>query len=137
MQTLESESPVYNPDHPVYGSFFNTTGIVPAGYRILVEIPQSAEQGKYGDLLAIPEMVEDRYRRASVVAQVLQVGIGAFTDKSKTPGPPWCKPGDWIVMSPYTGVRIKSPITKTELRLLSEDCFEAVVSSPELVERSY
>lgn len=124
-----------DPNDPLYGSQLNDTGITPAGYKILVEIPRPIEETQYEGTLVIPEAAADRYQQASVVAKVLQVGIGCYRSQDKTPGPAWCKPGDYIAMSPYTGTRIKSPLTKAHLRFINEDSFDGTMPSPEYAER--
>src|ERR1700722_14663318 len=106
-----------NPNDPTYGSFANQTMIFPVGYQLLVELQESTEIMKYKDTLVIPDSVAERYASASVVAKVLQLGPDCYRDTNKYPSGAWCKPNDYVILSPYAGVRIRSSIVPGALRL--------------------
>lgn len=110
----------------------NFTGIRPAGYQLLVLIPDAKTQE--GGIL-IPESVQVREKAASVVAKVIAMGPDCYLNKEKFPTGPWCKVGDAVSLSPYNGVRIVSPLTKETLRFINDDSILAVLPDESYVER--
>ena len=101
------------------------------GYRILVIIPDVKETTEGG--IVIPEERRDAEQVASIVGWVASVGPDAYKDKSRFPGGPWCKEGDWIVMRAYAGTRLK--VRDTEFRIINDDSVECVVEDPRGVSR--
>ena len=124
--------------HP-YTYALNDTGITPTGYHILVIIDKSdiAERLTAAGLYT-PETSEDARVNAGVIGKVLQLGLGAYSDPNRTPGGPWCFPGDLILLPPYTGMRLRSRIHKYKdaaIRLITDDSVIGVVADKSLVER--
>jgi co-chaperonin GroES (HSP10) len=117
----------------LYGSQFNDTGITPTGYRILVEIPEPPKQK---GLIHVPQQVQDKEKTAAVVAKVLQLGFYAYADEDRYPFGPWCKPGDYIAMSPYNGVSVRIPGETRDLRFINEDSVDGIVPDPTAIERA-
>lgn len=124
-----------DPKHPVFGTMENLTGITPLGYKILVQIvePEYIRKAKEAKV-AIPDNALDRHMNATVVARVLQLGAGCYSEE-RFPEGPWVSPGDYVVMSAYTGTRVWSTVENCDLRLLNEDSIDAVTPDPELVQR--
>lgn len=118
----------------IYDATLNDTGIVPTGYRILVEIPTKEEKTKGG--IFIPQDVKKAEEIASLCGRVLQLGPLAYLDSDKFDGSSWCKPGDYIVMAAYTGTRVRVPGDSREFRLINDDSVIALVPSPNGVERA-
>lgn len=125
-----------NPNDEYFGNQNNTTGIQPVGYKILVEIPVPHDlQHAENEGLVIPETAKERYTNAAVAAKVVELGKECYTH-DKFPSGPWVKPGDWIVMSPYSGTRIKSILnTGVDFRFINDDSVEGIVPGPDFVER--
>lgn len=98
----------------------------PAGYKILIAIPEIEEKTEGGILK--PTELLDREQVASTVGFVLKLGPDAYKDEKKFPSGPYCKEGDFILMRSYSGTRIK--IHKKEFRLINDDSVEAVVEDP-------
>jgi len=124
-----------SPNDPIYGNFANPTMILPVGYQLLVELCESQEVAKYKNTLVLPETAAERYDNASIVAKVLQLGPDAYRDIDKYPSGPWCKPNDYVVLSPYSGSRIRSSLIPGSLRIINDDSICAVVPYLDLVER--
>lgn len=123
-----------DPEDPYFGSHGNLTGITPVGWKILIEVVTPTEIQEFeAKGLEIPETVKQRYTNATVVGKVVQLGSDCYNEKDFTF--PWVKVGDHIVMSPHTGVRIKSPRDGQEYRFINEECIEGVVPGPEYVTR--
>jgi co-chaperonin GroES (HSP10) len=64
---------------------------------------------------------------------VVKLGPDAYKDPAKFPNGPWCKEGDFVIVRPNTGTRIK--IHGKEFRLIHDDCVEAVVQDPRGISR--
>lgn len=118
----------------IYDASLNNTGIIPTGYRILVEIPQKEEKTKGG--IFLPQDVKKAEEIASLCGKVLQLGPLAYRDEAKFDGIHWCEPGQYIVMAAYTGTRVKVPGDTREFRLINDDSVIARVPSPDGVERA-
>ena len=131
------QPPTYNrndPNDPYFGIHLNGTGIDVVGFKILVEMAVPAEIQRSIDAgLKVPDNILSRYTTHGMVAKVIQVGRGAYRS-DRYPEGPWCKPGDYIAMAPYSGTRIYSKIHDKDYRLINEDTVDAVVVSPDAVE---
>lgn len=98
----------------------------PAGWRLTI-FPLKLESKTSGGL----HLTDDTIEQAQVstnICKVLKVGDLAFKDESKFPTGPWCKEGDWIIITKYAGSRIK--IDGGELRIINDDEVLAVVDDP-------
>ena len=58
----------------------------------------------------------------------MKVGPEAYKDKQKFPSGPWCKEGDWVLITRYAGSRIR--IEDGELRIINDDEIIATVNDP-------
>ena len=98
----------------------------PAGYRILIALPEVKEQTDGG--IYVPDERRDAEAVAAVVGFVVKTGDSAYADKKRFPNGPWCKEGDWVVLRPYSGTRIR--VHGQEFRIINDDSVEAVVENP-------
>jgi co-chaperonin GroES (HSP10) len=69
----------------------------------------------------------------SPVLFVAKMGPDAFADKARFPSGPSCKVGDFVLVRPNTGTRMK--IHGTEWRLINDDSVQAVVQDPRGIQR--
>jgi co-chaperonin GroES (HSP10) len=69
----------------------------------------------------------------SPVLFVAKIGPDAFADKTRFPSGPSCKVGDFVLVRPNTGTRMK--IHGTEWRLINDDSVQAVVQDPRGIQR--
>ena len=104
----------------------------PVGYKILVALPEvddKYESGlvKAGTTLHYEEVL-------STVFFVVALGPDCYTDKTRYPTGPWCKPGDFVVLRSNSGSRLK--IHGKEFRMINEDTVDAVVQDPRGVSRA-
>jgi len=104
----------------------------PVGYRLLVT-PIELEDKTDGGIF-IPDDTRDRESIATVVAMVLKVGSSAYKDTARFPDGPWCKEGDFVLIRPYQGTRVK--VKGKEFRIINDDTVEAVIQDPRGVERA-
>lgn len=75
----------------------NSSGIQPAGHRILV-LPDEVEKVSAGGIV-IPENVSDKESLAVCEGQVIALGTCAYQDQAN----PWCQPGDRVVFKKFEG----------------------------------
>jgi co-chaperonin GroES (HSP10) len=69
----------------------------------------------------------------SPVLFVAKIGPDAFKDAARFPSGPSCKVGDFVLVRPNTGTRMKSH--GTEWRLINDDSVQAVVQDPRGIQR--
>jgi len=103
----------------------------PSTYHILCALPEiedSYDSGivKSGQTMHFEEVM-------SPVLFVVALGPDAYADKSRFPSGPSCKVGDFVIVRPNTGTRMK--IHGTEWRLINDDSVEAVIQDPRGVQR--
>lgn len=98
----------------------------PSGYRILCAVPEIEEKTAGGIIKA------DETRRneelLTTVLFVLKIGPDAYKDERKFPTGAWCEEGDFILVRPHAGTRVR--IHGKEFRIINDDCVEAVVEDP-------
>jgi co-chaperonin GroES (HSP10) len=80
------------------------TGVLrPTGYRVLLRIlPPEAKSKSW---VHMPEDVREREWGAQLWAEVIDLGPDAYKDERKFPTGAWCRPGDCVVIRPYSGTR--------------------------------
>jgi co-chaperonin GroES (HSP10) len=72
--------------------------------------------------------------RLTTVLFVVALGPDCYGDEKRFPSGPWCKQGDFILVRPNTGSRIK--IHNREFRMITDDNVEGVVEDPRGVARA-
>jgi co-chaperonin GroES (HSP10) len=99
----------------------NTSGIYPAGYRILIK-PDAVEEITPGGIY-IPPSEKDKYQRAQQTGVVIALGPEAFDDCAAA----WAKPGDRVFFSRYEGDIITGE-DGDDYRLVNDRCVLAHAS---------
>jgi co-chaperonin GroES (HSP10) len=103
----------------------------PATYHLLCMLPEAKEEYEGGLLKANQTMQFEEL--LSPVLFVAKMGPDAFKDEKRFPSGPSCKVGDFIIVRPNTGTRMK--IHGTEWRIINDDSVEAVIEDPRGVQR--
>lgn len=103
----------------------------PVTYHILCVLPDAEKEYEGGLLKASQTMQFEEL--LSPVLFVAKIGPDAFKDKKRFPSGPSCKEGDFVLVRPNTGTRIK--IHGQEMRLINDDSIQAVVQDPRGVQR--
>ena len=103
----------------------------PATYHLLCMLPEAKEEYEGGLLKSSQTMHFEEL--LSPVLFVAKMGPDAFKDEKRFPSGPSCKVGDFIIVRPNTGTRMK--IHGTEWRLLNDDAVEAVIQDPRGIQR--
>jgi co-chaperonin GroES (HSP10) len=103
----------------------------PAGYRILCAIPEIEETYDSGILKS--DMTLQHEELLTTVLFVMKMGPDCYKDKERFPSGPWCKEGDFILVRPHAGTRLK--IHGREFRIINDDSVEGVVEDPRGISR--
>lgn len=104
----------------------------PATYHLLCVLPEIEEQYdsgliKSGQTMHFEEVL-------SPVLFVVKMGPDAYKDEKRFPSGPSCRVGDFVLVRPNTGTRIK--IHGREFRIINDDSVEAVVQDPRGISRA-
>jgi co-chaperonin GroES (HSP10) len=103
----------------------------PSGYRILCGIPNIEEQYESGIIKS--DMTLQHEELLTTVLFVVKMGPDCYKDKERFPSGPWCKEGDFILVRPHAGTRLK--IHGREFRIINDDSVEGVVEDPRGISR--
>jgi co-chaperonin GroES (HSP10) len=104
----------------------------PATFYLLCMLPKAEEEfSETGILKSATAMHHEEL--LSPVLFVAKMGPDAYKDERRFPSGPSCKVGDFVLVRPNTGTRMK--IHGTEWRLINDDSVEAVVQDPRGIQR--
>lgn len=104
----------------------------PAGYHILCMVPQVEEE--YDSGLLKSAVTQQHEEILTPVLFVMDIGPDAYLDKERFPNGPLCKVGDFVLIRPNSGSRLK--IHGREFRIINDDSVEAVVQDPRGITRA-
>lgn len=104
----------------------------PVTYHLLCALPEIEEQYESGLIKAGQTMHFEEV--LSPILFVMKMGPDAYKDEKRFPSGPSCKVGDFILVRPNTGTRIK--IHGREFRIINDDSVEAVVEDPRGISRA-
>ena len=104
----------------------------PVTYHLLCMLPKAEEEfSETGILKSATAMHYEEL--LSPVLFVAKIGSDAFKDEKRFPSGPACQVGDFVLVRPNTGTRMK--IHGTEWRLINDDSVQAVVQDPRGIQR--
>jgi len=103
----------------------------PATYHLLCVLPEIDEEYESGLVKAGQTMTYEEL--LSPVLFVVKVGPDAYKDEKRFPSGPSCKVGDFVVVRPNSGTRMK--IHGKEFRIINDDSVEATVQDPRGISR--
>ena len=104
----------------------------PVRFQILTVLPEIEEEYESGIAKAATSMHYEEV--LSPVLFVVKLGPDAYKDATRFPSGPSCKVGDFVIVRPNTGTRLK--IYGKEFRLINDDSVEAVVQDPRGITRA-
>lgn len=104
----------------------------PVTYHLLCALPEAEEEYESGLLKAGQTMHFEEVM--SPVLFVIKMGPDAYKDEKRFPSGPSCKVGDFVLVRPNTGTRLK--IHGREFRIINDDSVEAVVEDPRGIKRA-
>lgn len=104
----------------------------PSGYRILCAIPEIDKKFDSGILKA--DITIHHEELLTTVLFVMKMGPDCYKDVTRFPSGPWCKEGDFVLVRPHAGTRVK--IHNREFRIINDDSVEGVVEDPRGISRA-
>jgi co-chaperonin GroES (HSP10) len=104
----------------------------PSTFHLLCVLPEIDEEYESGLIKAGQTMHFEEV--LSPVLFVVKMGPDAYKDTTRFPSGPSCKVGDFVLVRPNTGTRIK--IHGKEFRIINDDSVEAVVQDPRGITRA-
>jgi len=104
----------------------------PVTYHLLCALPDVEEQYESGIVKSSQAIHFEEV--LSPVLFVVKMGPDAYADKQRFPSGPSCKVGDFVLVRPNTGTRVK--IHGREFRIINDDSVEAVIDDPRGIKRA-
>ena len=127
-----------NPDNPEEATVLPDTAEQkakqlpdPSGYRILCAIPEIDKE--YDSGLVKADITKHNEELLTTILFVMKMGPDCYKDKDRFPSGPWCKEGDFVLVRPHSGSRLK--IHGREFRIINDDTVEGLVEDPRGVSR--
>lgn len=107
----------------------------PAGFMLLTVVPEAMEEYADSDVGILKDSKTMHYEEVlTPVLFVVKMGPEAYQDKSRFPSGSRCKVGDFVIVRPNTGTRLK--IHGREFRMINDDSVEGVVQDPRGIARA-
>ena len=107
----------------------------PKRFHVLCVVPEAMEE--YADSeVGIIKSSQAMYHEEVLtsVLFVVKLGPDAYKDETRFPSGPSCKEGDFVIVRPNSGTRLK--IHGREFRIINDDSVEAVVEDPRGITRA-
>jgi co-chaperonin GroES (HSP10) len=107
----------------------------PKTFRLLCVVPEAMEGFADSEIGIIKSSQSMMYEEVlTPVLFVVKIGPDAYKDTSRFPSGPSCKEGDFVIVRPNSGTRLK--IHGREFRIINDDSVEAVVEDPRGISRA-
>jgi len=107
----------------------------PKTYHILTVVPEAMEQFQDSESGIIKASQTVYFEEVlTPVLFVVKLGPDCYKDTTRFPSGPSCKEGDFIIVRPNSGTRLK--IHGREFRIINDDSIEAVVEDPRGITRA-
>ena len=105
----------------------------PQSYHILCMVPKAEEEYSESGILK-SALTQQHEEVLTPVLFVMALGPDAYGDKERFPNGPSCKVGDFVLIRPNSGSRVK--IHGQEFRIINDDSVEAPVEDPRGLSRA-
>jgi co-chaperonin GroES (HSP10) len=107
----------------------------PTGFMLLTVVPEAMEEYADSDI-GIVKSAQAIWKEEILtpVLFVVKLGPESYKDTARFPSGPRCKVGDFVIVRPNSGTRLK--IHGREFRLINDDSVEAVVEDPRGITRA-
>ena len=107
----------------------------PKTFHLLCVVPEAMEEFADSDIGIVKSSQSMYYEEVlTPVLFVVKLGPDAYGDEKRFPSGPSCKVGDFVLVRPNTGTRIK--IHGKEFRMINDDSVEGVVQDPRGITRA-
>lgn len=107
----------------------------PRTFHLLCVVPEAMEEYQDSDVGLLKDAKTMHYEEVlTPVLFVVKVGPDAYKDATRFPSGASCKEGDFVIVRPNSGTRLK--IHGREFRIINDDSVEAVVEDPRGITRA-
>ena len=107
----------------------------PKTFHLLCVVPEAMEEYADSDIGIVKSSQEIwKEEMLTSVLFVVKLGPDAYKDTTRFPSGPSCKQGDFVIVRPNSGTRLK--IHGREFRIINDDSVEAVVQDPRGITRA-
>ena len=107
----------------------------PKTFHLLCVVPEAMEEYADSDVGIVKSSGEIwKEELLTPVLFVIKLGPDAYKDATRFPSGPSCKEGDFVIVRPNSGTRLK--IHGREFRIINDDSVEAVVEDPRGITRA-
>ena len=107
----------------------------PSGFMLLCVVPEAMEEYADSDVGIVKSSQSMYYEEVlTPVLFVVKMGPDCYSDTTRFPSGASCKVGDFVVVRPNSGTRLK--IHGREFRLIADTSVEAVVQDPRGITRA-
>jgi co-chaperonin GroES (HSP10) len=107
----------------------------PSGFMLLCIVPEAMEEYADSEVGIIKAGQSMHYEEVlTPVLFVVKMGPEAYSDKTRFPSGPRCKVGDFVIVRPNSGTRLK--IHGREFRMINDDSVEGTVQDPRGITRA-
>jgi co-chaperonin GroES (HSP10) len=107
----------------------------PKTYHMLCVVPEAMEEYQDSEVGLLKDSKTMYYEEVlTPVLFVVKLGPDCYKDKTRFPTGPSCKEGDFVIVRPNSGTRLK--IHGREFRIINDESVEAVVEDPRGITRA-
>jgi co-chaperonin GroES (HSP10) len=107
----------------------------PKTYHMLAVVPEAMEEYAESEVGLIKDAKTMHYEEVlTPVLFVVKLGPDCYKDATRFPSGPSCKEGDFVIVRPNSGTRLK--IHGREFRIINDESVEAVVEDPRGIRRA-
>lgn len=107
----------------------------PKTFHLLCVVPEAIEEYADSEIGIVKSDQTMHYEEVlTPVLFVVKLGPDAYQDKTRFPTGPSCKEGDFVIVRPNSGTRLK--IHGREFRIINDDSVEATVEDPRGISRA-
>ena len=105
----------------------------PKTYHMLCVVPEAMAEYEDSEILKSAQTMH--YEEVlTPVLFVVKLGPDCYQDKTRFPSGPSCKQGDFVIVRPNSGTRLK--IHGREFRIINDESVEAIVEDPRGISRA-
>jgi co-chaperonin GroES (HSP10) len=107
----------------------------PSTFYMLTVVPEAIEEYAESDVGIVKSSQSMHYEEVlTPVLFVVKMGPDCYNDAARFPNGPSCKVGDFVIVRPNSGTRLK--IHGREFRIIADTSVEAVVEDPRGITRA-
>jgi co-chaperonin GroES (HSP10) len=107
----------------------------PKTFHMLCVVPEAMEAYADSEVGLVKSSQVMHYEEVlTPVLFVVKLGPDCYKDTTRFPSGPSCKEGDFVIVRPNSGTRLK--IHGREFRILNDDSVEAIVEDPRGISRA-